>query len=680
MIQSVANINRAVRQIGMADESEYFIKIDGCDDEAFIVESVAVSQWNLSEVDCTVDVKLLALQPIEPQSILDQRAVVSFLWRGVLAPLSAIVHQVVDANGNGDYQGYRLVLKAPLWPLKNQQHNRVFLGQSSLDIAKTLLSEFLDGQYAVSVKADDVEPYPMTVQYQESDWDFLKRILLRDNLFLHQHQGKEGMEVLIVDDVSQLPLVSEPLMLPFRSVKGAAVDEEYISVVKQSWQSTPGTVQVADYQFPRGESVFAQSQASETQSTQEFRWGDNLQTHDAAKKLADGIAIAHKARAAGIIMHSNCRGLQPGMVVELTGHSSLNGRYMIVKMESSGNQSSAVSSGVTALHKGYENTFIAIPAGQPYLPLYQPKKPIATSITATVASEVDEHGRYRVQLPFDERAAGEDSSLPTRLMQPFGGADHGMHFPLTAGTEVVVTFENGDIDRPTIMGAVYNDQSPNVVTSENSYQNLIRTRGQHEFLLDDTPGAEKIQLNTAEQKNRLQLSAAEDNHLAELHSEEGDLEVYAGKNMQAQSGADMSIEVGANQEVTVKGDYSLMTEEGDITHQAGANMSLTAQEDLSWVTEEGKLSVEVGGQFVVEAADGISTHIVSGDMTTVVEDGNFALEASDAISFQAQGSVTLTQGDGSIQIDGSGNLTLNGPAIEMTADKIIVKGGTVGNN
>ncbi|TCS41301.1 type VI secretion system Vgr family protein [Reinekea marinisedimentorum] len=680
MIQSVAEINRAVRQIGMADESEYFIQIDSFTDDAFIVENVQVTGWNLAESDYSIDVKILALQDIDPQSLLGKKAVVSFLWRGELSPVHSTVFQISGANGNGNYEGYRLTLKSPLWALKNQYHNRVFLEESALQIAKNLMTEFVDGQYTLKVLAGDVEPYPMTVQYKESDWDFIHRILLRDGIMLHQHQTTDGLEVILFDDIAQMPYASEPLELPYRSARGAAFNEESVSLVKQVWRIQPQKVQIADYQFPSSTHVFAESQTDSSANMTHFRWGDNLQSDGAAQKLADGMANACQANANTIVMHSNCRGLQPGMNIELTGHSDLNGQYIITKLESTGNQSAATSGGVAALHKGYSNIFIAIPAGQAFLPLYKPARPIATSITATIASEVDDAGLYRVHLPFDQREAGDDSSLPTRLLQPFGGNDHGMHFPLTVDTEVVLSFENGDIDRPTIMGAVYNDQSPDVVTSENAYQNLIRTRGKHEFLMDDSPGEERIQLNTAEQKNRLQLNATADAHLAELHSEEGDLEIYAGKNMQAQSGADMTIEVGGNQEVTVKGDYSLMTEEGDITHQAGNNLQLTAQEDLSWVTEEGDLNVQVGGQWVVEAADGCSTHVVSGDQSIVVEGGSYQLEASSDVSFSAGGSLTFTQGSGTIQIDSSGNLTLEGPSVAINAASITLKAGSIGSN
>ena len=336
---------------------------------------------------------------------------------------------------------------------------------------------------------------------------------------------------------------------------------------------------------------------------------------------------------------------------------------------------------MSSLAKGYENVFIAVPAGKPYVPVLPQRKLIASSITATIAEEVDAAGNYQIRLPFDDRTdADGDASIPTRLSQPFGGSDHGMHFPLTKGTEVIISFENGDVDRPTILGAVYNESAPSVVTNANAYENLIRTRGNHELLLDDTPNNEKIQLNTEEQKNRLQLNATDDNQLAELHSEEGDVEIFAGKSMQVQSGQNFNVDVGENHEVVVKGDYSLMTEEGDINHQSGKNLQLTAKEDLTWVTEEGELNVQVGDKLILEAANGISTHVVSGNHSIVVEDGGYELEASANISVSAGESITLTQGKGSIQIDSNGNLTLDGPSVEIVADKIVIKGGSVANN
>ncbi len=60
-------------------------------------------------------------------------------------------------------------------------------------------------------------------------------------------------------------------------------------------------------------------------------------------------------------------------------------------------------------------------------------------------AELDGQGRYKVVLPFDVsgRKDGKASAW-VRMMQPYAGAGQWMHFPLHKGTEVLLTFIDGD--------------------------------------------------------------------------------------------------------------------------------------------------------------------------------------------------------------------------------------------
>ncbi len=87
---------------------------------------------------------------------------------------------------------------------------------------------------------------------------------------------------------------------------------------------------------------------------------------------------------------------------------------------------------------------------------------------------MDDQGRYKVILPFDTsgRKDGKASTF-LRMMQPYIGSDHGMHFPLHKGTEVLLTFIEGDPDRPVIAGAVPNPESPSQVTDQNLTKSVL---------------------------------------------------------------------------------------------------------------------------------------------------------------------------------------------------------------
>ena len=72
--------------------------------------------------------------------------------------------------------------------------------------------------------------------------------------------------------------------------------------------------------------------------------------------------------------------------------------------------------------------------------------------------------------------AGEgQASCWVRMAQPYAGAQHGMSFPLLKGTEVIVTFIDGDPDRPIILGALPDARHPSVVTKDSPSANRIVT-------------------------------------------------------------------------------------------------------------------------------------------------------------------------------------------------------------
>ena len=67
------------------------------------------------------------------------------------------------------------------------------------------------------------------------------------------------------------------------------------------------------------------------------------------------------------------------------------------------------------------------------------------------------------------------------MLQPFAGEQHGMHFPLHKGTEVILVFTNGDPDLPVIAEAIPNPEHPSMVTGLNQTMSIIQTGGQNKI-------------------------------------------------------------------------------------------------------------------------------------------------------------------------------------------------------
>lgn len=108
----------------------------------------------------------------------------------------------------------------------------------------------------------------------------------------------------------------------------------------------------------------------------------------------------------------------------------------------------------------------------------------------------DREGRVKVRFPwYDEGTVTEWA----RVRQLYAGPGYGTFFVPEKGDEVLVAFILGDMRKPIVLGGLYNgvDKPPSDRQADDEKdEKLIRTRGGHRLLLDDTRGKEKIEATT----------------------------------------------------------------------------------------------------------------------------------------------------------------------------------------
>ncbi|MEG2005504.1 MAG: type VI secretion system tip protein VgrG, partial [Bilophila sp.] len=206
--------------------------------------------------------------------------------------------------------------------------------------------------------------------------------------------------------------------------------------------------------------------------------------------------------------------LRPGFVFTLTNHynPAFNQDYFLTAVTHEGSQEAFLTLGLglpmhnVKDHYFYHNTFSCIEAQKPFRPARLTRRASINGVIhafidgagSGARPELDEHGRYKVLFPFDVSARKDgNASCWIRMAQPQIGNDSGMSFPLLPGTEVTVTFANGNPDCPIISGALANVETGALTRNENNNFTGIRTPGGNQLTFGDKDKKQGFSLLTA---------------------------------------------------------------------------------------------------------------------------------------------------------------------------------------
>jgi uncharacterized protein involved in type VI secretion and phage assembly len=159
----------------------------------------------------------------------------------------------------------------------------------------------------------------------------------------------------------------------------------------------------------------------------------------------------------------------------------------------------------------------------------------------TVTNNKDEEGlgRVKVKLP---RISDTDETYWASVLTPMAGKERGIYFLPEVGDEVLVAFDQGDVNFPYILGGLWNGKDKPPETNEDGKNNkrLIKSRSGHQIILDDTKDAEKIIIQDSTGKNEIVIDSKNNAIMLKV---EQDLTLEAkGKISLKTSGGDLAFE------------------------------------------------------------------------------------------------------------------------------------------
>jgi uncharacterized protein involved in type VI secretion and phage assembly len=161
-------------------------------------------------------------------------------------------------------------------------------------------------------------------------------------------------------------------------------------------------------------------------------------------------------------------------------------------------------------------------------------------------NDMETLGRVKVKFPWMNSAVGELETGWARIAMPGAGAARGMMFVPEVNDEVLVAFEQGDINSPYIVGALWSNKkkppkapSGQAVMGGKVNQRIVRSRSGHVILLDDTQGQEKILIQDKTGKNSIEIDSSK--RTMTIKSE-GDLTIDVGGKLILKSKMDISVD------------------------------------------------------------------------------------------------------------------------------------------
>lgn len=664
---------------------------------AFDHEAEDGTRWHVDYATVTeaisspymLEIQLTSADPLaNPQTLLGVDALLTVYRADTYNQFAGIVTQVVMGPAPDPEMHRAWVRVEPaIKHLEQKIQSRVFQDMTVPEIVAEILNEEL-GAYGRELKQDALTAeYPKReycVQHEESDLAFVSRLLESEGIwyrFEHQAIGGDDdalpVEVMHLhdDNTSIEPSVSasgDPLPISDRVTElGAA---ESIFRLGITLRTTSNAVHSRAYDWTRSsltleskqEQPDAHGNLRETYQSGDvelFRYDGTTYGGDDLEARATRTMERHLGGGASLQGEGVVAGMRPGLVFETESSSEYPGRFLITSVI----HESEPASGAESRHD-YHNRFTCIPAEVPFRPPLLTAGPRIYGVQSAMVvgtaepdpshrkTFFDKHGRIKVQFQWDRVGVRtERSSCFLRVSTPWAGAGYGVAFIPRVGMEVLVSFLNGDPDRPVVTGCVYNGEHPFPLTEDQGTQSLIRTQsetgaGYNELRFEDRDGQERIHLHAQKDLDEV----VENNHTLSVGASETN---SIGGSRTESVGSDETIDIGASRTETVADDESVTiggarTESvgADETVTIGANQTLSIgssqKVNIGSTAEEvvaAKKSIIVGGLFSEKVGGARSCTAVGAWSATA--GASAALKASKHAQVKATKKITLDAGD-----------------------------------
>ncbi|WP_437483317.1 type VI secretion system tip protein TssI/VgrG [Sorangium sp. So ce1014] len=615
------------------------------------------AEVELDAADPDFDPSSLLLKSAEV--LVDQGGAVLRRFRGVVTRTREVAS---DASGR---TRFTVTIEPRLAVLRLSADHRIFQEQTTQQIVETLLGEAgIEGsEFRLSGSYPTRE---VCTQFGETHLAFISRLLEEDGIF-YFFEHREGGDALVFGDSKSAYSATTPSdELPFRRASGL-ISEQAVFELRERDRVRPAKVTLRDHDFKRPALDLEASARDQAPLGREHydhpgRYVDPGEGKRRAQVRLDAMACQAR-RVAGT---STGFSLTPGHTVKVTGapDASLDREWVVDEVI----HHWWIAQGAAS----FANRFELLPGDVDFRPPERSPRPRVRGpqvarVTGPKGEEIhcDEHGRVKVYFPWDRRSTrDEKSSAWVRVGQMHTSGS--VAIP-RVGWEVLIEFEDGDPDRPIVVGRLYNGiyAPPYKLPGGKTMSSLKSAStpgggGHNEIRMEDGAGGEHLHVHAQKDLNlNVGNNKTETITTNALHS----------------VGSNQTRTVGANETLEVSGQHGL-TVGASQTWSVGGSRTKTIGGGES-VTVTGSRTLSIGGSHTTMTPLTVGHSTPAAFSETV---GGSCIEAAAlGVSMAAAGVGSFTVGGSKVEVVATGktDMTLGARASTVGGAFISASSGNV---
>ena len=688
------------------------------------------------------DLTLLSEDPnIPADSVLGQMLTVHVtLDSGATRFFTGIVTYFSKAGLTMTHVRYVAVLQPMLKLFDYTRDCRIFFDQPASALVRDVLGQRGFGDVDSGGLQGSYRTREYTVQYRESDLNFVQRLLEEDGIYYFFKHEESKHTLVMADSAAAHATVSgyEQILYVPKQRKQAREEEHFwtLSVAGALYPGKFSVLRGYDYTKPRP--MAAQIEQAASGLTQPGGGFEDYDYPGGLSEQPDADAEAQVRLELGqvantlIQVEGNTMGLGVGDLVKLRQSPSIAGElnpfwdeadfdkeYLITSARYSISINQYESGDVAQSDEPFKAAYTLLDSQATYRPVRTAWKPrIEGPQTALVVGPsgeeiyTDNFGRVKVQFDWDRLGQHDQkASCWVRVAQVWAGKQWGaIHIP-RIGQEVIVEFLDGDPDRPIITGRLYNaDSMPPYALPDNKTQSGLKSRSSksgtasnfNELRFEDLKGQEEIHIQAEKDmtilvKNDETRVVGHDREKEVVNDEtstiHGNRTETVDKDESITIGGNRTESVGKDERTTIGGSRSEMVGKDEAFMIGGARTGAVGMDESITVT--GSRGAAVGRNESVTIGGARQVDITKTDSLSVGKDrkqqvgGSDQLQAGKKILLDGGDEVMLKSGDASITLKKDGTIILKGKDVSIKASgkinakasgDVIIKGSKVSGN